>query len=77
MARRPLHLIIMGDCSGSMKGPKMQALNTALRAMLPHLLRWEREQPQAQLLVRILSFTMEPRPPEVVPGSGLDDGPIL
>ena len=51
MARRPLHFIIMGDCSGSMKGPKMQALNTALRAMLPHLLRWEREQLQAQLLV--------------------------
>jgi uncharacterized protein YegL len=61
VARRPLHLIIMGDCSGSMKGPKMQALNTALRAMLPHLLRWEREQLQAQLLVRILGFATEPR----------------
>jgi uncharacterized protein YegL len=61
VARRPLHFIIMGDCSGSMKGPKMQALNTALRAMLPHLLRWEREQLQAQLLVRILGFATEPR----------------
>ena len=61
MARRPLHFIIMGDCSGSMKGPKIQALNTALRAMLPHLLRWEREQLQAQLLVRILGFASEPR----------------
>ena len=59
VARRPLHFIIMGDCSGSMKGPKMQALNTALRAMLSHLLRWELLQP------------------EVVPGSGLDDDPIL
>ena len=48
MARRPLHCIIIGDCSGSMKGPKMQALNTALRAMLPHLISWEREQLQAR-----------------------------
>ena len=99
VARRPLHFIIMGDCSGSMKGPKMQALNTALRAMLPHLVRWEREQLQAQLLIRILGFATEPRwhvpeptpvagadrgalaqqllRPEVVPGSGLDDDPIL
>jgi uncharacterized protein YegL len=61
VARRPLHFIIMGDCSGSMKGPKMQALNTALRAMLPHLIRWEREQLQAQLLIRILGFATEPR----------------
>ena len=51
VARRPLHFIIMGDCSGSMKGPKMQALNTA----------------QAKQLLQ----------PEVVPGSGLDDDPIL
>jgi hypothetical protein len=34
VARRPLHFIIMGDCSGSMKGPKMQALNTALAQQL-------------------------------------------
>jgi len=26
VAGRPLHFIIMGDCSGSVKGPKMQAL---------------------------------------------------
>jgi uncharacterized protein YegL len=70
-----LHFIIMGDCSGSMKGPKMQALNTALRAMLPHLLRWEREQLQAQLLVRILGFATEPRwhVPEPTPVAELND----
>ena len=38
VARRPLHFIVMADCSGSMKGEKMQALNYALRSMLPHLL---------------------------------------
>jgi uncharacterized protein YegL len=61
VARRPLHFIVMGDCSGSMKGPKMQALNTALRAMLPHLLAWEREQLQAELLIRILGSATVPR----------------
>src|SRR5208282_899522 len=30
VARRPLHFIVMADCSGSMKGEKMQALNYAL-----------------------------------------------
>jgi uncharacterized protein YegL len=74
VARRPLHFIVMGDCSGSMKGPKMQALNTALRAMLPHLLRWEREQLQAQLLIRILGFATVPRwhVPEPTPAAELN-----
>jgi uncharacterized protein YegL len=61
VARRPLHFIVMADCSGSMKGEKMQALNYALRSMLPHLAAWERDQVQAQLLVRILAFATEPR----------------
>jgi uncharacterized protein YegL len=60
VARRPLHFIIMADCSGSMKGEKMQALNYALRSMLPHLVAWERDQVQAQLLVRILAFATVP-----------------
>lgn len=61
VAKRPLHFIIIGDCSGSMKGRKMQELNTALRAMLPHFVRWEREQLQARLLIRILGFATVPR----------------
>jgi uncharacterized protein YegL len=108
VARRPLHFIIMGDCSGSMKGPKMQALNTALRAMLPHLVRWEkpldrfrsRDAPvlvaetidvivdrlvAASIAVSRMSEAGADRgalaqqllQPEVVPGSGLDDDPIL
>jgi uncharacterized protein YegL len=74
VARRPLHFIVMGDCSGSMKGEKMQALNYALRAMLPHLIAWEREQLQAQLLVRILGFATEPRwhVPDPVPVAELN-----
>jgi uncharacterized protein YegL len=60
VARRPLHFIVLADCSGSMKGEKMQALNYALRSMLPHLLAWERDQLQAQLLIRILRFATVP-----------------
>jgi uncharacterized protein YegL len=61
VARRPLHFIVMADCSGSMKGEKMQALNFALRSMLPHLIDWERDQLQAQLLIRILAFASTPQ----------------
>lgn len=60
VARRPLHFIVVADCSGSMMGQKMQALNHALTSMLPHLDAWERDQLQAQLLLRILSFATEP-----------------
>jgi hypothetical protein len=44
-----------------MKGEKMQALNYALRSMLPHLVTWERDQLQAQLLIRILKFATTPQ----------------
>ncbi|HUJ06899.1 MAG TPA: vWA domain-containing protein [Streptosporangiaceae bacterium] len=73
VARRPLHFIVMADCSGSMKGEKMQALNYALRSMLPHLVDWERDQLQAQLLIRILSFASAPNwyVPEPVPVADL------
>jgi uncharacterized protein YegL len=60
VARRPLHFIVMADCSGSMKGEKMQALNYAIRSMLPHLIDWERDQLHAQLLIRILAFASTP-----------------
>ena len=69
VARRPLHFIVMADCSGSMKGEKMQALNFALRSMLPHLVDWERDQLQAQLLIRILAFASVPQwfVPDAIP----------
>jgi uncharacterized protein YegL len=60
VARRPLHFIVMADCSGSMKGEKMQALNYALRSMLPHLVDWEADQLQARIMLRILAFATMP-----------------
>ena len=57
ISRRPLHLFILADCSGSMKvDGKMQALNFAIASMLPHLAAWEREQEQAEVFVRAIAF---------------------
>ncbi len=61
IARRPLHFIILADCSGGMKGEKIQALNYAIADMLPHLAAWERDQEQAQVFVRAIAFATEPR----------------
>src|SRR6201999_256840 len=61
IARRPLHLIILADCSGGMKGEKIQALNYAIADMLPHLEEWEQDQEQAQVFVRAIAFATEPR----------------
>jgi uncharacterized protein YegL len=61
IAKRPFHFIILADCSGGMKGEKIQALNFAIADMMPHLAAWERDQEQAQVLVRAIAFATEPR----------------
>jgi len=43
ISRRPLHFIILADCSASMRGEKIQALNYAIADMMPHLAAWERD----------------------------------
>ena len=56
--RRPLHFFLLLDCSGSMAADgKMQALNTAVREMLPHLESVSAQNPHAQLLVRAIAFS--------------------
>ena len=58
ISRRPLHFFILADCSGSMNANgKMQALNFAIASILPHLAGWEKEQEQAQLLLRAIAFS--------------------
>ena len=52
ISRRPLDFFILADCSGSMTGEKIQALNFAIADMLPHLAIWERDQEQAAMRVR-------------------------
>src|SRR5580658_7775272 len=60
VARRPLHVILLADCSGSMTGAKIQALNFAIGDMLQHFAIWEREQ-EKRILVRAVAFADEPR----------------
>lgn len=58
LARRPLHLIVLADCSGSMAADgKMRALNTAMRETIPHLIDVAGQNPHAELLLRVVAFS--------------------
>src|ERR1700749_904303 len=78
ISRRPLHLIILADCAGGMKGEKIQALNYAISDMMPHLEEWEQDQEQAQVFIRAIAFATEPRwhIPEPVPVAGIRWKPL-
>jgi uncharacterized protein YegL len=53
---RPLHFIWLCDCSGSMCGQKIQALNTAIRESIPHMQDAARSNPGANVKVRAIKF---------------------
>jgi len=57
LATRPLHFIWMADCSGSMSGDKIQALNYAIRNALPEMQKVADENPNAAVLVRAVKFS--------------------
>ena len=57
MAKRPLHFIWLLDCSGSMAGDKIQALNFAIEEAIPAMQEAARENPTAQLQVRAITFS--------------------
>lgn len=58
LATRPLHFIWICDCSGSMGvDGKMQELNFAIREAIPHMRSVADENPNAQVLVRVLKFS--------------------
>lgn len=69
--KRPLHFIVLADCSGSMaEDGKMQALNAAVEELLPHLDNVSNENLHAEILVRAIAFSSgcrwhvaEPTPP--------------
>ncbi|MFM8524036.1 MAG: vWA domain-containing protein [Cyanobacteriota bacterium] len=57
LTNRPLHFIYLCDCSGSMAAQgKMQALNQAIRQSLPGMAEVARQNPEAKVLVRAISF---------------------
>lgn len=57
IASRPLHFIWILDCSGSMGGEKIQQLNFAIREALPAMQDTADENPNAQVLVRAVTFS--------------------
>ena len=68
-SRRSLNLIIMADTSTSMHGSKIQSLNQAMRNVLVELKDVAITHPEADLLLRVISFgsevqwqTPEPQP---------------
>ncbi len=60
VARRPLHLFILADCSGGMDGKKMDSLNFAIIQMLQNLEDWDRGEIEAEIMFRVLKFATEP-----------------
>jgi uncharacterized protein YegL len=57
IASRPLHFIWILDCSGSMAGEKIQQLNFAIREAIPAMQETAGENPNAQVLVRVVTFS--------------------
>ena len=57
LARRQLHLILALDCSGSMRGDRIASLNYALRSAIPELKHTALENPEVDILVRVLRFS--------------------
>ena len=59
IARRQLHVILVLDCSGSMRGDRIASLNYALRTALPELRSIAAENPEVDVRVRVLRFASE------------------
>jgi uncharacterized protein YegL len=58
LATRPLHFIWICDTSGSMSvDGKIQRLNFAIREAIPHMRQVADENPNAEVLVRVLRFS--------------------
>lgn len=57
LSTRPLHFIWLCDCSASMRdGGKIQALNNAIRQVIPLMQDAANDNPNAQILVRAVKF---------------------
>lgn len=57
LATRPLHFFWVVDCSGSMYGEKMGTVNHAIQSTVPEMVDAARNNPNARLLVRTLTFS--------------------
>lgn len=83
VGRQPLHFFLVLDVSGSMlRDGRIQALNNAVRAVVPHLRDEAASNPHAEILVRVLAFATtsrwvveEPTPIEQFRWLGVDAEP--
>jgi uncharacterized protein YegL len=58
LAKRPLHFVWIVDCSGSMASDgKIQALNNAIREVIPDMASEADGNPQVDVLMRVLAFS--------------------
>lgn len=57
LASRPLHFFWIVDCSGSMYGEKIGAVNHAIQSTIPEMVDAAKNNPNAQLLIRTLKFS--------------------
>ncbi len=58
LATRPLHFFWMCDCSGSMSvDGKIDSLNAAIRESLPQMRQVAADNPNAEVLIRVLRFS--------------------
>lgn len=61
LARRQLQVVLMLDCSGSMRGDRIASLHYALLTALPDLRDAAADNPEVDVRVRVLAFGSEPR----------------
>lgn len=54
---RPLHVIWIVDCSGSMSGDKIQSLNNAIRNSIPYMRKVAEDNPFAKIFIRVITFS--------------------
>ena len=57
LASRPVHFFWVVDCSGSMEGTKIGAVNDTIQEVTPIMKKTAEDNPNAQLLVRALQFS--------------------
>jgi uncharacterized protein YegL len=59
LARRQLHFVLAVDCSGSMVGERIASLNYAVRSAIPAMRAAAADNPENDVLVRVLRFADE------------------
>lgn len=57
LAKRPLQIFFLCDCSGTMQGKKIESLNYAIENAIPAMVQVADENPNADLQLRVITFS--------------------